>query len=64
MNFSVFSDHDIHCLSLAVPDPGLSPGLIAFVVAALLVAAVVSSVVVYYRRKISELEKKVGEYYS
>ncbi|KAK7136730.1 hypothetical protein R3I93_016934 [Phoxinus phoxinus] len=42
----------------AVPDPGLSPGVVAgiVVVAALLVAAVLSSVVIYYRRKISELE--------
>ncbi|XP_051726917.1 uncharacterized protein LOC127500068 isoform X2 [Ctenopharyngodon idella] len=53
------SSQQFHLSVNAVPDPGLSPGLIAFVVAALLVAAVVSSVVVYYRRKISELEKKV-----
>ncbi|KAF4097341.1 uncharacterized protein LOC131531425 isoform X3 [Onychostoma macrolepis] len=44
----------------AVPDSEPSPGLIAgIVVAALLLAAVVSSVVVHYRRKISELEKKM-----
>ncbi len=52
-------------LSLAVPDSDPSPGLKAgIVVAALLLAAVVSSVVFHYRRKISELEKKMGEYYS
>ncbi len=52
-------------VSLAVPDSDPSPGLKAgIVVAALLLAGVVSSVVVHYRRKISELEKKMGEYYS
>ncbi len=52
-------------LSLAVPDSDPSPGLKAgIVVAALLLAGVVSSLVVHYRRKISELEKKMGEYYS
>ncbi len=52
-------------MSLAVPDSDPSPGLKAgIVVAALLLAAVVSSVVFHYRRKISELEKKMGEYYS
>ncbi|KTG34201.1 hypothetical protein cypCar_00021463 [Cyprinus carpio] len=44
----------------AVPDSGLSPGFIAgIVLAVLLVAAVVAAVVIYYRRKISELQKQV-----
>ncbi|CAM4659325.1 unnamed protein product [Leuciscus chuanchicus] len=43
----------------AVSDPGLSPGAIAgIVVATLLVAAVLAAVVIYYRRKISELQKQ------
>uniref|UniRef100_A0A8C1BI97 Ig-like domain-containing protein n=1 Tax=Cyprinus carpio carpio TaxID=630221 RepID=A0A8C1BI97_CYPCA len=43
----------------AVPDSGLSPGFIAgIVLAVLLVAAVVAAVVIYYRRKISELQKQ------
>ncbi|XP_073699632.1 uncharacterized protein [Garra rufa] len=44
----------------AVPDSGLSSDLIAgIVVAALIGVAVVCSVVIYYRRKISELQKQV-----
>ncbi|XP_067245873.1 uncharacterized protein [Chanodichthys erythropterus] len=47
---------------LSVNDLGQSPGVIAgIIVAALLVAAVVSSVVIYFRHKISELEKKTIE---
>ncbi|XP_067271108.1 uncharacterized protein [Pseudorasbora parva] len=43
----------------AVPDPGLSPGIAVIIaVVALLLAVVVPCVVIYYRRKISELEKK------
>uniref|UniRef100_A0A672N3V6 Ig-like domain-containing protein n=1 Tax=Sinocyclocheilus grahami TaxID=75366 RepID=A0A672N3V6_SINGR len=49
---------------LSVSGSGLSPGFIAGIVfAALLVGAVVASVVIHYRHKISELEKRVGEYY-
>ncbi len=64
--FEVFSDPHIHCLSSAVPDPGLSPGAIVGIAAAVLLflTAVVAAVVIYYRHKISELKKQVGEYHS
>lgn len=55
----------IHCLLIAVPDPGLSTAVIVgIVVAALLVAALLAAVVIYYRRRITKLKKQVGKYYS
>ncbi|XP_058615930.1 uncharacterized protein LOC131529935 isoform X2 [Onychostoma macrolepis] len=46
----------------AVPDPGLSTDVIAgIVVAVLLVAALLAVVVIYYRHRISKLQKQVAE---
>ncbi len=56
-----------HCLSLAVPGSGLSPGAVAGIVAVVLLAAavaVVAGFVMYYRCKISELERQRGKYHT
>ncbi|KTF82842.1 hypothetical protein cypCar_00036488 [Cyprinus carpio] len=50
----------------ALPDPGLSSGVIVGIAAAVLLflTAVVAVVVIYYCHKFSEPKKQVGEYYS
>jgi len=48
--------------SLAVSDPGLSPGAIAGITVAVLLVLVV--VMIYHLYMISKLKNQVGEYYS
>ncbi len=57
--------HTNDCLSLSVPNAGLSPGAVAGIVVAVgLLAAAVVAGFVCYRRKISELKRQRGKYHT